>query len=87
MGRYYRVKGSTKNGNQTRVLLRFDMPEMNHWKRRRILEAVMEEWGADALVEFFWTKGSLIHKNMRSFDAILIQTKRTIGVKKLNEFV
>jgi hypothetical protein len=33
----------------------------------------MEETKSDALVECFWSKGSLIYKDKWSFDAILIK--------------
>lgn len=69
---YYTVMGTQRFGDQVHTLIRFKMPEMSRQKRREILEMVMKETGADALVECFWTKGSLIHKNMWSFDAILI---------------
>lgn len=73
IARYYTVKGTQKFGDQVHTLIRFKMPEMSRAKRRSVLEAVMEEMGADALIECFWTKGSLIHKNKWSFDAILIK--------------
>jgi hypothetical protein len=53
-------------------LLKFKMPKMGREARRRIIDGVFEESGADALVECFWTKGSIIYKNQWSFDAILI---------------
>ena len=75
VGRYYTVVGTQRFGSQVHTLIRFNLPEMSRDKRRKVLDAVMEEREAEALVECFWTKGSLIHKNMRSFDAILITRK------------
>ena len=69
---FYTIIGEQKFGDQSHVLIRFKIPETSREKRRRILDRVMEETGADALVECYWTKGSIIHKNQWSFDAILI---------------
>ena len=73
ISQYYVVVGVQRLGGQIHTLLRFNIPKVSKQRRKAILEAVMGETGADALVECFWTKGSLIHKNMKSFDAILIK--------------
>jgi hypothetical protein len=69
---FYTVVGSQRFGGQVHTLLRFNIPKMSKSKRRAIIEGVMEEMKADALVECFWTKGSLMYKNQWAFDAILI---------------
>lgn len=78
-GRYYKVMGTQRFGDQLHTLVRFKIPEMSREKRRQVLEAVMEETEADALVECFWTKGSLIYKDKWSFDAILIKRTTKVG--------
>ena len=73
LSEYYRVISTQKFGDEVRQHIRFDIPERRgNAARRRVIEETMERSGADALVEFFWTKGSIIHKNKFAFDAILI---------------
>ena len=59
-------------GDQTHRLVKFRMPELGREARRRVIEDVFERSGADALVECYWNRGSIINKNKWSFDAILI---------------
>ena len=73
LGRFYTVIGQKRLGDDVHTLIRFDLPEMSNTKRRALLEAVMNETSADALVECFWTRGSVIHKDQRHFDAVLIE--------------
>lgn len=68
-------------GRQTRKLVRFRLPKMSREKRRRVLEKAMEENDADALVECFWTKGSIVRKNQREFDAVLIIGEATTATR------
>lgn len=75
ISKYYTVMGTQDLGGQVHTLIRFKIPKMSNGKRRSILEAVMQERKTDAMIECFWTRGSLIHKNLWAFDAILITEK------------
>lgn len=71
-GKFYRVVSTRKVGGQIHQLVKFRMPKVGRDKRRRIIDSAFEKSGADAFVECFWTRGSIIYKNKWSFDAILI---------------
>jgi|GEM_PF-1952192 len=75
LSQFYKVIGTQRFGDQVHTLIRFKIPQMGREKRRRILEAVMDESGADAMIECFWTKGSIVYKEKWSFDAILIKKR------------
>jgi hypothetical protein len=69
---YYTVLDQDSVGGQTRKLVRFRLPRMSREKRRKVIEHAMAENDADALIECFWTKGSIVRKNQQEFDAVLV---------------
>jgi hypothetical protein len=72
MDKYYHLVDIKKAGNMTLVLLMFKLPPVSSNKRKKIIEKVLDESDADALIEFFWTKGSIIYKDRYQFYAILV---------------
>lgn len=76
---YYAVRKSHSKGKGALYqLVRFHIPKkVGKLKRRSILEAVLAETGADALVEIMASKGGIIRKEMWDFDAILVFDHRT----------
>ena len=54
------------------VLLRFILPKLGREGRKKILEDVLEESGAEALVEVFWTRSSVLYKDQQRFSAVLM---------------
>lgn len=71
---YYTAEKSTKGQGVSYQAIRFHIPKrVGKPKRRMIIEAVLEESGADALIEIMVSKeGGLMRKEMWDFDAILI---------------
>jgi hypothetical protein len=74
---YYTAEKSTRGQDVSYQAIRFHIPKrVGKAKRREIIEAVLEESGADALIEVMVSKeGGLMRKEMWNFDAILIFDK------------
>lgn len=64
----------------TLVLIRFKLPPMSNKKRKKIIENVLDESDAEALIEFFWTKGSIIYKDKYQFYATLVFSNKPINI-------
>ncbi|MEM4177108.1 MAG: hypothetical protein QXS29_06060 [Nitrososphaeria archaeon] len=70
--KYYNLVDIKKVDDKTMVLLKFKLPPVSIKKRKSIIKNFFDESGADALIEIFWTKGSIIHKDKYQFYVILI---------------
>ena len=71
LSQYFQVLDSKKVNGQTLRLVQFRLPEMTRKVRKGVLERIMEEDGADALIEVISSKGGIVHKDQRRFYAIL----------------
>jgi hypothetical protein len=74
----YRVLETKKVGQEIQKLVRFNIPtSVGYYTRKKILDEVLDLSGADAMVEVYWTRGSIIKKNPFKFDAILIYSSES----------
>ena len=76
LGSYYRVLDRKVIDGTIFRLVNVSLPEMTSRRtRKRILEGIMEEEDAYGMIEW-WTKGSIVKKNMTDFHAILLCLKK-----------
>ena len=69
---FVKVVQERKERGVRMVLLRFNLPKLGREGRKKILEDVLEESGAEALVEVFWTRSSVLYKDQQRFSAVLM---------------
>lgn len=76
---YYTIEATKETIDETRQLLRFNLPKLSRYQRVNILRAILEKSGADAMIECYWSKSSIVYKNQRKFYAILVFDHKTIA--------
>jgi hypothetical protein len=69
--RYFLMVDFKETDGQTLRLVHFNLPEMMRKARKGMLEKVMEEDKADALIEVISSKAGIVHKDQRRLYAIL----------------
>jgi hypothetical protein len=59
-------------GDAQLQLIKFDLPKVGRKARNNLLNSLLDESGAEALVEVFWTKSSVLYRDKERFYGFLL---------------
>jgi hypothetical protein len=77
--KYFHTVDSKEVNGQTLRLVQFNLPRMTRKARKDVLERIMEQDGADSLIEVISSRGGIVHKDQRRFYAILTNYRSKRG--------
>lgn len=69
---FYSVIGAKSFGGVRLQLLKFNLPKVGRKTRNKMLNSLLDGRGADALVEVFWTKSSVLFRDKEKFYGYLM---------------